>query len=136
MTKLRITVTKEILERSKYCASDINQGYNCAVALAVKDIFPEAYCYQSFMVFDQAGKDKCDSGFFSASKFKGAIGAHFPAFVFMWIQQFDRIEPNERVKMSPISFEISIPDEVIEKINIDELKPLLENHPTLELIES
>lgn len=39
--KLKIKVTKDILERSKMCSTMI--GENCAIALAVRDIFPNAW---------------------------------------------------------------------------------------------
>lgn len=43
MTQLKITVTKEILEKSKNCGDAYGAGKNCAIALAVRDVFPMAW---------------------------------------------------------------------------------------------
>lgn len=123
MTKLRITVTKEILEKAKHCANDDNVGFNCAVSLAVRDIFPKAWCYQGSIVFNESDRGNMFMKY-----------ARFPESVFRWIARFDNAKPEQRTQMDPISFEIEIPDEVIATINIDELKPLLENHPTLAIV--
>ena len=133
MTKLKISVTKEILEKSRHCSNGESQGFNCAVALSIRDIFPTAYCFQSVLLFFE--EDLIDwrrRGLFSGlSKYPHAI---FPPAVFSWIKEFDNSTPEERITMQPISFEIEIPDAVIEQINIDELRPLLTNHPTIELV--
>ena len=124
MTKLKIKVTKDILERSKKCLSNCSiTPTNCAIALAVRDIFPDAYVDLYVMYFD-----KKDVGDYLAPP------AILPINAVSFIQEFDSKSPSARVKMPEIEFEISIPDEVIEKINIDELRPLLQNHPTLELV--
>lgn len=117
--KLQITVTKEILERTKNCSTDCKVAIeNCAIALAVRDVFPSAKVWGNYI---DPGK-----GFF------GIILLPKPATEF--ICQFDDHDPEERAKMEPVSFEIEISDAIIEKINIDEIRPLLENHATLKLI--
>lgn len=122
MTKLKITVTKEILKRSKYCGvkgkglDDL--ASNCAIALAVRDVFPQAI----------VGVDRICFGLAEQMSILPKIAQNF-------INQFDRYGPDARPLIKPISFEIEIPDSVINQINIDELKPLLTNHPTLELVE-
>lgn len=119
MTKLRITVTKEILERSKNCAGDSDIISNCAIALACRDIFPKATVGCGSLVF---------------------VGGNYEHWVILpsvaadFIRRFDDSSPQQRVVLPEISFEIEIPDEVIATINIDELKPLLENHPTLAIV--
>jgi hypothetical protein len=118
MTKLKITVTKEILEKSKNCGHEnklISQS--CAISLAVIDIFPNV----------SVGAD-------SILDMSTGLYMELPEVAKKFIDSFDWANPEERVKMNPISFEIEIPNEVIEKINIDELRPLLVNHPTLELV--
>lgn len=120
MTKLRITVTKEILERSKMCGVAAQTSVeNCAIALAVRDVFPKARVWMTHINTQM-----------------GDYGPHIilPVEASVFISEFDDRDPEERVKMNPIAFEIEIPDEIIEKINIDELKPLLENHPNLALV--
>lgn len=118
--KLRISVTKEILEKSRWCGANLEVlKTNCAVAVAVRDIFPDAKVFQTAIFPNR--KDKAIS---------------LPSIVWTWIDRFDKSSPAERILMEPISFEIEIPDNIIEQINIDELKPLLQNHPTLQLIEA
>ena len=118
MTKLKIKVTKDILERSKMCLTNV--GYNCAVALAVRDIFPRAWVEDDCIMPVSVEQTKIP----------------LPESATDFISKFDRYDAEERVNMPELEFEISIPDEVIEKINIEELKPLLQNHPTLQLIEN
>lgn len=114
MYTLKIKVTKEILERSKMCGSgNLNPSQNCAIALAVRDIFPDATI--------------------------GVECIHVGRVIWLpmeaqkFIERFDRIGPLERLRMEEIEFEVKVPDEVINQINIEELRPLLENHPTLQL---
>lgn len=117
MTKLRITVTKEILEKSKNCRPEFAFAvHNCAIALAVRDIFPTAEVNYDFIGIE------------------GLETIPLPEAAIDFIEKFDDANSLEREKMDPISFEIEIPDSVINQINIDELKPLLENHPTLQLV--
>lgn len=120
-TVLTITVTKEILERSKNCGI-LNDGTllseNCAISLAIRDIFPCA----------KIG----DLDIFPFSiDVDHAIPLPDIAKSFIW--SFDHAAPEARVLMQPLSFDIELPDWVIEKIDISELKPLLENHSTLKL---
>src|SRR5688572_10299734 len=118
-TILKITVTKEILEKSKDCGYGGGPTpYNCAVALAVRDIFPRACVGGNFWSPDQC---VFDSYILPAE----AIGI---------INKFDLTEPDDRPNITPISFEIEIPDEVISQINIDEIRSLLINHQNLELV--
>lgn len=128
-TKLKITVTKEILKRSSYCgigedALDINIcesiQTNCAIALAVRDIWPKARVdYDYIYPFGKEGV---------------ATMIALPKKISNWINRFDDATPRGRERMKPFSFDVEIPDKVIKKINIDEIRALLQNHSTLELI--
>lgn len=123
--KLKIKVTKEILERSKNCkyngkSDKTGTGANCAVALAVIDVFPDAW----------VNADSICPFFFNS--FSKLIPLPYNARYFIY--EFDKATAEERAKMREEEFELGVPDWVIERINIDEIKPLLENHPTLELI--
>ena len=123
MTKLKIKVTKDILERSKMCGTNEGEtvSQNCAVALAIRDIFPLA----------AVDGDNIWPNFSLADEL-----IPLPKDARVYIIEFDNTHPVERPCLPEIEFEIQIPDSVIEKINIEELKPLLENHPTLQLIEN
>ena len=127
MTTLKIKVTKDILEKSKTCGTiEPNgfKGHSCAIALAVRDIFPTAN-----IGFHEVWP------LWNGYNYTGAT-IRLPNIVSEYIKVFDRTPTAERPMLPEIEFEIEIPDSVIEKINIEELKPLLENHPTLELIKN
>jgi hypothetical protein len=123
---LTITVTKEILEASKMCGRFDKQqvggiGENCAVALAVRDIFPNAYVATEVI---------CPLGI--------SVGAHqaeikLPREVSDFIRVFDFANPEKRIQLPELSFDINIPDSIIEQIDISEISKLLEGHPTLKL---
>jgi len=119
MVKLRINVTKEVLFNARHCTTK-RTGENCAIALAVRDIFPNAWV---------SGSDINPTGI---AYYPDRI--QLPKSVQTFIEDFDRATSATRIGMSEISFEIEIPDAVLETINIDELKPLLVNHPTLQLV--
>lgn len=106
------------------CGSKIFSGpvwTNCAVALAVRDIFPKAEvmseCIQPFG--------------------KSIQEIELPEEAVLFISTFDRLKhaPEARLGMPEISFEIDVPMEVIEKIGIDEAKEILKKSETLELVE-
>lgn len=124
MIKLKITVDKDILERSKNCSD--NAQNNCAIALAVRDIFPKACIGRDRMWFDTHPGSSTGKGVFVV----------LPREVEYFIDLFDSRLPIERTDLPELTFEIEIPDEVVGNINIDEIRPSLGNHPTLELIEN
>jgi hypothetical protein len=113
MTKLKINVTKENILNGTKCS-----GSHCAIAIAIKDIFPNAWVCQKYMRTDVAN-------------YKEII--YLSEEVVSFINRFDRATTEDRELINPISFEINIPDSVIEKINIDEIRESLINHPNLEL---
>ena len=123
MTKLKIKVTKEILERSKMCGTDDGKSVsqNCAVAHSVRDILPNAAVDGDNIWPNSSLNDEL---------------IPLPIEAKIYISKFDYTHPDDRPSLPEIEFEIEIPDSVIEKINIDEIKPLLINHPNLELIEN
>ncbi len=125
--KLNIKVTKEILEKSKMCGKN-KVGLNCAIALAIRDIFPSAWITGSKILIDPIFlKEGCG--------IKSKLAIKLPIEAIHFIHEFDRIKPKRRVLMNEISFDIDIPDAVIEELNIDELKEVLKESKTLELIE-
>lgn len=129
-TKLTIKVTKEILLRSAYCDFRKNGLVtNCAIALSIRDIFPEARVLRSFILpFYEQYVDYLQTH----QRVFGTIS--LPTVAVDFIDKFDNAEPECRRAMEELEFEINIPECVIEKINIDEIRPLLVNHPTLQLV--
>lgn len=123
MVQLTIKVTKEILERSKDCQLSI-AARNCAIALAVRDLWPDAYVYPG-QIYVQAED----------------IGNAVAPFIFLpneaqeFIRGFDSTAPQLRPFLAELEFTVDIPDAIIDRINIDEIRPSLVNHPTLRLIE-
>jgi len=123
MTKLKIKVTKDILERSKWCTNkgSNSAGYSCAISLAVRDIFPDAF----------VGGNRIYANGLEAEKLKTI---ELPQKAQIFITEFDTTMPVRRPLMPEIEFEVEVPDEVLEDIDIEEVKKVLENHPTLELV--
>ena len=119
--QFKIRITKEIIERCKDCGTEGNIrdiGNNCAVAFALKDIFPDVYvtdCYIfPFGIDSQKGKD---------------IKILLPVIAEQFIKLFDGfyMMPNLRVLLPEFEFTINVPEEVIDQINIDELKELIDD---------
>jgi len=133
--KIKIHVTREILERSAMCPgltddNGVEVRTNCAVALSVIEIFPNAEVYQFGMTFTRKEISPLDS---LAGRGYGIYWgrtnpiAHF-------IGRFDALAFEERRLMPEQSFEIDVPSEVIEKIGIGEVYKILSESKTLELV--
>ena len=128
MTRLTIKVTKDIIEKSRFCGQvkDLhNSSTHCAIALAIRDIFPDArvspnHIYPFGPIFLNNDDMK-------------RVYIQLPKEAIIFISIFDNMDACQRLELAEITFDIEIPDIVIEKIDIDELKPLLANHPTLAL---
>lgn len=120
--KIKIKVTKDILDRSKLCGTNklIIVG-NCAIALAVRDIFP------------QAGVSAGDIYPFASN---GDVYSmiSLPLSARSFIRAFDNFSPEGRIKMKPISFEIEVPEEIINCIGIPQVESILSNSLTLEKV--
>ena len=118
--KILIKVTKEILERSAMCGvRDWGRSTTCAVAVAVRDLFPAARIGYPSISFDDG-----------LSYYDKIMTPEMASF----IGRFDDSTPEERRAMSPISFEIDVPSEVIEKIGLQEVYKILSESRTLELV--
>lgn len=101
--------------------NNYRRGQNCAIALAIKDIFPDSWV-------GAAGIDIDYNGIFNKV-------IDLPEEVIHFIKEFDKNSPEQRIDMTSISFDIEIPNNVVETINIEDIKPLLINHPTLQLVD-
>jgi len=124
--QFKIRITKEIIERCKDCGTEGNIrdiGNNCAVAFALKDIFPDVYvtdCYIfPFGIDSQKGKD---------------IKILLPVIAEQFIKLFDGfyLMPNLRTSLPEFEFIINIPAEVLDLINIDEVTTLIEGNKKME----
>lgn len=117
--KLTIKITKEVLEAAKYCEGLVSQS--CGVAVAVREIFPNANVGHETMMFDHMN---AELGY-----------TDLPLRAQRFICEFDARKPHERIEMRETSFEIEIPDSVIEKIGIEEAKEIISKSSTLELVQ-
>lgn len=126
-TRLRINITKDLLNRAKDCKVTLPGGFgkNCAIALGIIDILPDA-CVNETDCINFVREEDGREIYYACSG--------LPIEAQDFIDSFDSLLPEERIKMKPFSFEIEVPDAVIDKISIDELKESLINHPTLELV--
>ena len=122
--KLKIKITQDILGRSMMCGAMVGKpnGENCAIALAVRDIFPVAHVGINHIWIDGADSKRLIPLPESATRF---------------IFQFDLLKTNvtQRLKLPEFEFEIEVPEQIIEQIGIQEALDIIENSNTLELVK-
>lgn len=122
--KIKIKITKDILKESACCSylgGKGPTGRSCAFALAVRDIFPNAYVETSRIIPFYEGMQY---------PFTGEIGFPISREMSKFILNFDCSFPEQRVEFPEQEFELEIPDWVIEKIDIQDII----NSKTLEII--
>ena len=117
--QLKIEITKDIIAHCKNCGNENNGheiGQNCAVAFALIDIFPDVYVtnYYIFPFGIEYEKEQ-------------TLKIPLPIIAQQFIKLFDgfRLTPKLRLLLPEFEFTIDIHDEVIEQINIDEVKELI-----------
>lgn len=119
--KLKIKVTKEVLAATMRCGTFNNHekiSENCAIAFAVRDIFPMAMVgYENLR----------------------PLGCMNPNLIIKldgettyFIQNFDSIKnyPELRLTLPEYEFEIELPDELVDLVNIADVYA----SPTLDLV--
>ena len=115
--QFKIKVTKEILELSKECGAhnDFDTiGKNCAIAIALKDIFPGVVVTDYYIFpFGIDNKNKLDD-----------LRIVMPKIAQDFVKIFDSLSAIHKLRLllPEFEFEISIPDEIISQINIDEVR--------------
>lgn len=121
--KIKIKVTKDILKKAMYCGIDDSTsvynggiGQNCAIALAVRDVFPDAIVGLEEMYFT---KDDLAS-------------TELPVEAKEFIDRFDMLgeSPAMRLDLDEFEFEINVPKSIINSINIEDIH----NSKNLELV--
>ena len=125
--QLKISVTREIIKQCKHCGIGNDKyeiGKNCAVAIAVADIFPDAYVTNYYIYPFGLEYEKED-------KLKIAL----PLVAQQFIKLFDSFSviPKLRLLLPEFEFSIDVSDEVIEHINIDEVRDLIRGNKFLQL---
>lgn len=123
--KIKINITKEILEKSKMCNTEPGEtmiGHNCAIALAVREVLPNCWVATHDII-----RSYCDS----------KVIALLPKEATDFILEFDSRTPEQRILLPEFRFEIEVEDsEILDSIEITELKEILKKSKTLELIEN
>lgn len=139
--KIRIHVTKEVLEQSAMCKGEfpksqkqfeqkIGVGFNCAISVAIIQLFPYAFVGMDSVIFDPRLERDC----FENASITGDIVSVLPEEACDFIGDFDANTPERRARMNPISFDIDVPDSVIEQIGIEEVNKILSESKTLEAV--
>lgn len=126
MYTLKIKITKKLLEDSMGCQ---NKSDACVFARAFRDFFPKARVYHTAIY--PFGKDLSTM---AAVEFGKSFATTQE--IHQYIKDFDDCFWDEYQYLPEVEFDLPIPDWVINRINIDEIKPLLENHHCLQLINS
>ncbi len=121
--RFKIKITKKILERSKECGThnDIETiGNNCAIALALKEIFPDVFVTAHHIYPFGLNESK------PCSDRRIAL----PKIALDFINVFDALcgIHHVRLLLPEFEFEISIPDEIISLIDIEEVTNILEGN--------
>ncbi len=121
-SQLKIAITKEIIEQCKNCGNENKEheiGKNCVVAFALIDIFPNVYVtnYYIFPFGTEYEKEQ-------------DLKIPLPIIAQQFIKLFDAfcLTPKLRLLLPEFEFAIYVPDEVIEQINIDEVRDLIEEN--------
>lgn len=122
MTKLKIKITKAILKESMMCqvsGEKMDVLRNCAIAEAVREIFPNATVGHYLIIY-----------------IPHQLIIKLPNSAINFITEFDHLRntPEKRLEMPEISFEIEIPDSVLDSIGISEIRQIVEKSETLELV--
>jgi len=122
--QLKIAITKEILEKCKNCGNENDEreiGNSCAVAFALMDIFPDVHV-TNYCIFPFGIKHEIEQ----------ALKIQLPVVAQQFIKLFDgfRLAPKLRLLLPEFEFTIDVHDEVIEQINIDEVRELLKEGTT------
>lgn len=120
-TQFKITITKEIIAQCKNCGTDNDDRLvenNCAIAIALADIFPKVYV-TNFFIFP-FGIDS-------------ELKIPMPLIAQQFINLFDgfRLTPRLRLMLPAFEFILDIPDDVLEQIKIDDVKELIEKNNTV-----
>lgn len=121
--KIRIHVTKEILEKSACCDVVIRRrSENCAISVAINEIFPNSITVHEAIYPG-----------FNSPNYNG-LEIPLPPIAQAFILEFDDLKPYQRKKLPEFSFEIDIPMELVETIGIQEVDRILSESKTLEKV--
>jgi len=120
--KIKISITKEVLQRSMLCGvENANGGYttisdNCAVSVALRDVFGFVQTTHDYIIMYKFNHEMVS----------------LPQIASDFITKFDRLvdSPEKRLDLPETDFEIDIPSSIIDQINIENIH----KSATLELV--
>ena len=145
--KIKIHITKEVLYMTRFCNYTpieneeffsnpntprrfndpiLRSSANCAIAYAINKIFPYAIA---------ASKQVILTAYYPSCVLEKDICTPLPYSATLFIGVFDGAKPSERVKLTPFSFEITIPDEYLKLVDISEVNKQLSLSETVEIVE-
>ena len=115
--QINISITKEIIEHCKNCGNENEEdevGKRCAVAFALAEIFPNVYVSNYYIYPFGVEKEE-------------TLKLQLPVIAQQFIKLFDsfHVVPKLRLLLPEFEFNIDVHDEVIEQINIDEVRELI-----------
>lgn len=127
-TRIKIKVDKSVLEKSKNCGA-LMCTTNCAVAVAMREIFPTARVNNVAIGYYRNEEDGKGYDFIGIST--------LPIEARAFINLFDRTPVNERIHLPETEFEINVPDEVIDQIKIKgDLEEIFAQSSTMSLVKA
>lgn len=119
--EFKIRITKKIIAHCKNCGAENNKAEinrNCAIAFALKDIFPDVYVTNYYIFPFGIDDEKLED-----------VKISMPVIAQQFVKLFDGfyLTPDLRLLLPEFEFTINIPDKAINRINIDEIKALINN---------
>ena len=114
MVSLTMKITKDIYEKSKYCGLMVNGEVqsDCAIQTCIKQIFPNSLVEYDFIhVYLENDEEP--------------VLIDLPDVARDFIKVFDKSSPGERASMNELEFAIEIPDELLDRIDLSEIKAML-----------
>lgn len=125
--KILIKVTKDVLRKAMMCGD--NSASNCAIAVASIEILGD--CQVSY-----TNEGKPAIYYYPKSLDVSSVEIPLPMKAKEFMLDFDMLRhtPHERLLLPEQSFEVTLPDRVIQEIGIGEAYRVLSESKTLELV--
>ena len=96
---------------------------SCAIALAIKEIFPEGMATVGYI-----------RPYFSAPD---SACIFLPESANQFMRTFDKLweTPEARLSLSELTFEVDVPQEIIDSIGLSQVRSILSSSATLKMVE-
>lgn len=127
--KLRINITKDNLLRSSNCSTE-NIGQNCAIGLAIFDLFGESSWVADDHIAIMRGGKPFAKQLIESSYHLIRLSIE----VRIFISSFDKATPEKRINMCPLSFDIELPEELVKSITLPNIESVINRTPSLDFV--